>query len=133
MPRHRRITVSSPVQDLSVLHQRREQRLMLALALPALLLGYPIAYAASVAPKRWGIIILALVVLPFWTSVLVRAYAWLALLQRTGVINQLLRQFGVIDEPLALVHNSFGTVVATLHILLPFMVLPLYATMQQIP
>jgi putative spermidine/putrescine transport system permease protein len=178
------------VQDLSVLHQRREQRLMLALALPALLvilllvvlpvgwlawqsvyhngftlenyrriwsediywrsfaltfeisllvtllallLGYPIAYAASVAPKRWGIIILALVVLPFWTSVLVRAYAWLALLQRTGVINQLLRQFGVIDEPLALVHNSFGTVVATLHILLPFMVLPLYATMQQIP
>jgi putative spermidine/putrescine transport system permease protein len=178
------------VQDLSVLHQRREQRLMLALALPALLvilllvvlpvgwlawqsvyhngftlenyrriwsediywrsfaltfeisllvtllallLGYPIAYAASVAPKRWGIIILALVVLPFWTSVLVRAYAWLALLQRTGVINQLLRQLGVIDEPLALVHNSFGTIVATLHILLPFMVLPLYATMQQIP
>jgi putative spermidine/putrescine transport system permease protein len=182
--------MSSPVQDLSVLHRRREQRLMLALALPALLvivllvvlpvgwlawqsvyhngftlenyrriwsediywrsfaltfeisllvtllallLGYPIAYAASVAPKRWGIIILALVVLPFWTSVLVRAYAWLALLQRTGVINQLLRQLGVIDEPLALVHNSFGTIVATLHILLPFMVLPLYATMQQIP
>ena len=182
--------MSSPVQDLSVLHRRREQRLMLALALPALLvivllvvlpvgwlawqsvyhngftlenyrriwsediywrsfaltfqisllvtllallLGYPIAYAASVAPKRWGIIILALVVLPFWTSVLVRAYAWLALLQRTGVINQLLRQLGVIDEPLALVHNTFGTVVATLHILLPFMVLPLYATMQQIP
>ena len=182
--------MSSPVQDLSVLHQRREQHLMLALALPALLvilllvvlpvgwlawqsvyhngftlenyrriwsediywrsfaltfeisllvtllallLGYPIAYAASIAPKRWGIIILALVVLPFWTSVLVRAYAWLALLQRTGVINQLLRQLGVIDEPLALVHNSFGTIVATLHILLPFMVLPLYATMQQIP
>ena len=182
--------MSRPVQDLSVRHQRREQRLMLALALPALLvilllvvlpvgwlawqsvyhngftlenyrriwseelywrsfaltfqisllvtllaqlLGYPIAYAASIAPRRWGILILALVVLPFWTSVLVRAYAWLALLQRTGVINQLLRQTGVIDEPLALVHNSFGTVVATLHILLPFMVLPLYATMQQIP
>ncbi|MEH2535026.1 putative spermidine/putrescine transport system permease protein [Bradyrhizobium sp. AZCC 1588] len=182
--------MSRPVQDLSVLHQRREQRVMLTLALPALLvilllivlpvgwlawqsvyhngftlenyrriwsediywrsfaltfqisllvtllallLGYPIAYAASVAPKKWGIIILALVVLPFWTSVLVRAYAWLALLQRTGVINQLLRQLGVIDEPLALVHNTFGTIVATLHILLPFMVLPLYATMQQIP
>ena len=99
----------------------------------ALLLGYPIAYAASVAPKGWGILILALVVLPFWTSVLVRAYAWLALLQRTGVINQFLQQLGVIDEPLALVHNSFGTVVATVHILLPFMVLPLYATMQKIP
>ena len=99
----------------------------------ALLLGYPIAYAASIAPRGWNIVILALVVLPFWTSVLVRAYAWLALLQRTGVINQLLRQLGLIDEPLALVHNTFGTVVATLHILLPFMVLPLYATMQKIP
>jgi putative spermidine/putrescine transport system permease protein len=178
------------VQDLSLLHQRREQRLMLALVLPALLvmlllvvlpvgwlawqsvyhdgftldnyrriwseaiywrsfaltfqislavtllallLGYPIAYAASIASRRWSIIILALVVLPFWTSVLVRAYAWLALLQRTGVINQALQQAGMIDEPLALVHNTFGTVVATLHILLPFMVLPLYATMQQIP
>ena len=99
----------------------------------ALLLGYPIAYAASAAPKAWSIITLALVVLPFWTSVLVRAYAWLALLQRTGVINHLLQDLGIIGEPLALVHNTFGTVVATLHILLPFMVLPLYATMQTIP
>src|ERR1700726_2246054 len=99
----------------------------------ALLLGYPIAYAASAAPKGLSIIILALVVLPFWTSVLVRAYAWLALLQRTGVINHLLRDLGILGEPLALVHNTFGTVVATLHILLPFMVLPLYATMQTIP
>jgi putative spermidine/putrescine transport system permease protein len=105
----------------------------LLVTLLALLLGYPIAYAASVAPRGWSIVILALVVLPFWTSVLVRTYAWLALLQRTGVINQVLRQLGVIDEPLALVHNTFGTVVATLHILLPFMVLPLYATMQKIP
>jgi putative spermidine/putrescine transport system permease protein len=99
----------------------------------ALVLGYPIAYAATVVPKGWRIFILALVILPFWTSVLVRAYAWLALLQRTGVLNQFLQYIGVIDEPLALVHNTFGTVVATVHILLPFMVLPLYATMQKIP
>ncbi|MGO8911674.1 MAG: ABC transporter permease, partial [Bradyrhizobium sp.] len=77
--------------------------------------------------------ILSLVVLPFWTSVLVRAYAWLALLQRTGVVNQLLQYLGLVDEPLALVHNTLGTVIATVHILLPFMVLPLYATMQKIP
>lgn len=184
------MAVPNPTPDLSLQHQRREQLIMLALALPALLvilllvvlpvgwlawqsiwhdgftlenyrrilaediywrsfaltfeisalvtllallLGYPIAYAASVAPRRWSILILAMVVLPFWTSVLVRAYAWLALLQRTGVVNQLLRQLGLIDEPLALVHNTFGTVIATLHILLPFMVLPLYATMQKIP
>lgn len=99
----------------------------------ALLLGYPLAYAAHAAPKGWNVVILALVVLPFWTSVLVRAYAWLVLLQRTGVINQLLQSLGIISEPLALVHNTFGTVIATVHILLPFMVLPLYAAMQKIP
>src|SRR6202041_3707297 len=105
----------------------------LLVTLLALMLGYPIAYAAHSAPKRWSVIILALVILPFWTSVLVRAYAWLALLQRTGVINQLLEYLGIVDEPLALVHNTFGTVVATVHILLPFMVLPLYAAMGKIP
>src|ERR1700687_2236890 len=105
----------------------------LLVTLLALLLGFPIAYAASAVPRGWSVLILALVILPFWTSVLVRAYAWLALLQRTGVINQFLQYFGVIEEPLALVHNTFGTVVATVHILLPFMVLPLYATMQKIP
>jgi putative spermidine/putrescine transport system permease protein len=105
----------------------------LLVTLLALLLGYPIAYAASHASRFLSIIILALVVLPFWTSVLVRAYAWLALLQRNGVINHLLEDLDLIHEPLALVHNTFGTVVATLHILLPFMVLPLYATMQKIP
>jgi putative spermidine/putrescine transport system permease protein len=99
----------------------------------ALLLGYPLALAAHVASKGWSVVILALVVLPFWTSVLVRAYAWLVLLQRTGVINQVLQSLGIISEPLALVHNTFGTVVATVHILLPFMVLPLYAAMQKIP
>jgi putative spermidine/putrescine transport system permease protein len=99
----------------------------------ALLLGYPIAYAANTVPRGWSTVILALVILPFWTSVLVRAYAWLALLQRTGVINQLLQYLDIVREPVALVHNTFGTAVATLHILLPFMVLPLYATMQKIP
>ncbi|MBB4381836.1 putative spermidine/putrescine transport system permease protein [Bradyrhizobium sp. SBR1B] len=105
----------------------------LAVTLIALLLGYPVAYLANALPKGWSILILSLVVLPFWTSVLVRAYAWLALLQRTGVINQFLRYLDAISEPLALVHNTFGTVVATVHILLPFMVLPLYAAMQKIP
>ncbi|MBR1212179.1 ABC transporter permease [Bradyrhizobium sp. JYMT SZCCT0180] len=108
-------------------------QISLLVTLLALLLGYPIAYAASVVPKGWSVLILALVILPFWTSALVRAYAWLALLQRTGVVNQFLQYLGIIDEPLALVHNTFGTVVATVHILLPFMVLPLYATMQKIP
>jgi putative spermidine/putrescine transport system permease protein len=99
----------------------------------AILLGYPVAYAAVALPQRWSAVILALVVLPFWTSVLVRAYAWLVLLQRTGVINRSLQSLGLIDEPMALVHTELGTVIATVHILLPFMVLPLYSVMQKIP
>jgi putative spermidine/putrescine transport system permease protein len=108
-------------------------RISLFVTLLALLLGYPLAYAAASVSKGWSILILSLVILPFWTSVLVRSYAWLALLQRTGVVNQMLQYFGLVDEPLALVHNTLGTVIATVHILLPFMVLPLYATMQKIP
>jgi putative spermidine/putrescine transport system permease protein len=108
-------------------------QISLVVTVLALLLGYPLAYAATLASKYWSIVILSLVILPFWTSVLVRAYAWLALLQRTGVVNQLLQSLGLVDEPLALVHNTLGTVIATVHILLPFMVLPLYATMKKIP
>jgi putative spermidine/putrescine transport system permease protein len=108
-------------------------RIAFTVTIVALLLAYPVAYAAAALPKKWSVVLLALVVLPFWTSVLVRAYAWLILLQRTGLINSTLKTAGVIDTPLLLVNNEFGTVLATIHILLPFMVLPLYSTMQKIP
>jgi putative spermidine/putrescine transport system permease protein len=108
-------------------------RIALLVTVLTLLLGYPVAYAAAHAKRPWDVLILAFVILPFWTSVLVRAYAWLVLLQRTGVTNQILDRLGLITEPLALVHNELGTVIATVHILLPFMVLPLYSTMQKIP
>lgn len=108
-------------------------RIAVTVTLLTLILGYPVAYAAAHAKRPWNVLILSFVILPFWTSVLVRAYAWLVLLQRTGVANQLLERFGLISEPLALVHNELGTVIATVHILLPFMVLPLYSTMQKIP
>lgn len=108
-------------------------RIAVTVTLLTLLLGYPLAYAAVQARRPWDVLILACVILPFWTSVLVRAYAWLVLLQRTGVANQLLQGLGLVGEPLALVHNELGTVIATVHILLPFMVLPLYSTMQKIP
>ncbi|GLK71525.1 ABC transporter permease [Ancylobacter dichloromethanicus] len=98
-----------------------------------IVLGYPVAYVAAGAPRRWSVAILAMIVLPFWTSVLVRAYAWLILLQRRGLVNSALTDLGLIDEPLRLVNNELGTIIATIHILLPFMVLPLYATMQKIP
>ncbi len=108
-------------------------RIAVLVTIVCLLLGYPVAYAAAMARRPWNGLILALVVLPFWTSVLVRAYAWLVLLQRTGVVNQLLEKLGLITEPLALAHNELGATIATVHILLPFMVLPIYAAIQKIP
>ncbi|CAN7436599.1 ABC transporter permease [Bosea sp. LjRoot9] len=108
-------------------------RIAFTVTVLTLILGYPVAYAAAHAKRPWDMLILSFVILPFWTSVLVRAYAWLVLLQRTGVANQVLERFGLISDPLALVHNELGTVIATVHILLPFMVLPLYSTMQKIP
>ncbi len=99
----------------------------------SVLLGFPIAYAASRSSGLVSSLILLCVILPFWTSVLVRSYAWLVLLQRRGVVNQTLIDLGIISRPLELVHNATGTVIGTLHVMLPFMALPLYAVMKKIP
>lgn len=108
-------------------------RIAAVVTVMTVILGYPVAYVAAALPQKWSILVLAMVLLPFWTSVLVRAYAWLILLQRTGIVNTALQGMGLTDAPLILVNNEFGTVMATIHILLPFMVLPLYATMKKIP
>lgn len=100
--------------------------------LVCVLLGYPLAYLLSQLPERASQICMAFVLLPFWTSILVRTYAWLVLLQRQGIINNWLLDLGLIHEPLALVHNFFGTVVGMVHVMLPFLVLPLYDKMKNI-
>ena len=97
-----------------------------------LLLGYPLAYLLSELPRRLAALLMIAIILPYWTSVLVRTYAWLVLLQRRGVLNTALIATGLIDEPLRLVHNFTGTVIGMVHIMLPFMVLPLYAAMRAI-
>lgn len=97
-----------------------------------ILLGYPLAYLISQIGAQARPWILACVLLPFWTSLLVRTYAWLVLLQRRGVINDWLIDLGVIQEPLHIVHNFTGTVIGMVHIMLPFLVLPLYASMKTI-
>ncbi|QIG46736.1 ABC transporter permease [Nordella sp. HKS 07] len=97
-----------------------------------LLLGYPLAYLAAQLSPRWAGLVLMCVLFPFWTSLLVRTYAWLVLLQRKGVVNTWLQSLGLIDEPLRLVHNFTGTTIGMVHIMLPFMVLPLYASMKTI-
>jgi putative spermidine/putrescine transport system permease protein/spermidine/putrescine transport system permease protein len=98
----------------------------------AVLLGYPLSYMIALLPPRAASICLTLVLVPFWTALLVRTYAWLVLLQRRGVVNSLLMHWGIIDQPLALVYNFTGTVIGMLHIMIPFLVLPLYATMRAI-
>lgn len=98
----------------------------------AILIGFPLSYLLSQLTGVWAGIGLALVIVPFWTSLLVRTYAWLVLLQRKGLINNTLIDLGLISEPLTLVHNYAGTVVGMLHIMLPFMILPLYASMKRI-
>ena len=96
------------------------------------LLGYPYAYLMTQASGIWRHLLLVAVLFPFWTSLLVRTYAWLVLLQRRGLVNTWLVEAGVIDEPLRLVHNFTGTAIGMIHIMLPFMVLPLYAGMRSI-
>jgi putative spermidine/putrescine transport system permease protein len=100
-----------------------------------LILAYPISYLLSTLPVKTSNLLMILVLLPFWTSLLVRTSAWIALLQKEGVINDLLVWIGFIGEEhrLTMIHNATGTIVAMTHVLLPFMVLPLYSVMKTIP
>ena len=100
-----------------------------------LLLGYPLAYWLSVLPMRIGNLLMILVLLPFWTSLLVRTTAWIALLQTQGILNDLMVWIGIISDEsrLQLIFNATGTTIAMTHILLPFMILPLYSVMRTIP
>jgi putative spermidine/putrescine transport system permease protein len=96
------------------------------------LIGYPLSYMLSQIPRRAAAICMIFVILPFWTSVLVRTYAWLVILQRKGLVNTWLIDLGLIDRPLPLAHNFTGVIIGMTHILLPFMVLPLYGSMKSI-
>ncbi|GGX59662.1 ABC transporter permease [Saccharospirillum salsuginis] len=100
-----------------------------------LVLGYPIAFLLANTPLRYSNLLMILVLLPFWTSLLVRTTTWIAILQQQGVLNDLLVGIGLIstDNRLQMIYNKTGTMVAMTHILLPFMILPLYSVMKTIP
>ncbi len=99
-----------------------------------LLLGYPIAFLLASLPLRYSNLLLILVLLPFWTSLLVRTTTWIAILQSQGILNDMMVALGVIadDARWQMIHNKTGTIVAMTHILLPFMILPLYSVMKTI-
>lgn len=98
-----------------------------------LLLGYPLAYWLSTLSPRQANILMILVLVPFWTSILVRSAAWIVLLQSNGLVNRSLLELGLISEPLPLLFNRLGVIIAMVHILLPFMILPLYSVMKSVP
>ena len=105
----------------------------LVVTLCALALGYPLAYWLSTMPERRANLFMILVLIPFWTSILVRVAAWIVLLQSEGLVNKALLALGLTQAPLELLFNRFGVYVSMTHILLPFMILPLYSVMKSIP
>jgi putrescine transport system permease protein len=96
-----------------------------------LLIGYPMAYAIARASASWRSLLLMLIVLPFWTSFLLRVYAWIGLLKNNGVINNVLLYLGVIHHPLALLQTDFAVYIGIVYSYLPFMILPLYANLEK--
>ncbi len=98
-----------------------------------LALGFPVALLLTQVKERTADVLMILVLLPFWTSLLVRIAAWVVLLQREGLINSALLKLGLISEPLTLIYNRVGVLVAMTHVLLPFMILPLYSVLKGIP
>jgi putative spermidine/putrescine transport system permease protein len=98
-----------------------------------LLLAYPLAYWLTTLSARQANVLMILVLVPFWTSILVRVAAWIVLLQSEGLVNHALIGLGVIEQPLALLFNRTGVIIAMTHILLPFMILPLYSVMKSVP
>ncbi|MDO8422773.1 MAG: ABC transporter permease subunit [Parvibaculum sp.] len=97
-----------------------------------ILLAYPMAYGVARSPERWRNILLLLIVLPFWTSLLLRVYAWIGLLKTNGVINNFLLSIGIISEPFQMMNNSFSVYVGIVYSYLPFMLLPLYAALSRL-
>ena len=114
-----------------------ERTLLLSalIAFLCLLLGYPVAHLLASLPLRYSNLLMVLVLLPFWTSLLVRTTSWITLLQSQGVLNDMLVTLGLVgdDGRIQLMYNQWGTVIAMTHIMLPFMILPLYSVMKTVP
>ncbi|HET7528484.1 MAG TPA: ABC transporter permease [Burkholderiaceae bacterium] len=97
-----------------------------------LALGYPVAYVMATSGRAWQLVGIAFVLLPFWTSILVRTYAWMVMLGRNGVVNRTLIGWGVIDGPLPLLNNLAGVLIGMVHVLLPYMILPVFNAVKNV-
>lgn len=122
------IVLNEPLIALSALSSIRIAALSTVLAL---LIAFPLAHAMAKAPRRWQGFLITLVVLPFWTSFLIRVYAWIGILKPEGLLNQLLLGLGLIGEPLLILNTDFAVVIGIVYSYLPFMVLPIYASLER--
>ena len=129
-----KIVAAPPAQQVYVMLFLRTFGIALAITALTFLLGFPVAHLLATLPARRANLLMILVLLPFWTSLLVRTTAWIVLLQQQGVINDLLVWLGLLDNGnrLQMIYNRTGTLVAMTHVLLPFMILPLYSVMRSI-
>lgn len=125
---YRRLAESSVYVDVLL----RTTRISVVVTLVCLFAAYPVAYVMTRVRPAWFRVLLVFVLLPLWTSILVRTYAWMVLLQANGVLNNVLRWLRVIDEPLRLMYNETGVVIGMAQVLLPFAILPLYASLRSI-
>ena len=98
----------------------------------ALAIGFPFAYAMAKAPDRWRSLLLMLVILPFWTSFLIRVYAWMGILSNEGLLNQFLQWLGLINDPLTILNTTTAVYIGIVYTYLPFMILPIYAALDRL-
>ncbi len=95
-------------------------------------MGYPIAYGMANAPDEWRPTLMMLVILPFWTSFLIRVYAWMGILSNEGFLNQLLMWIGLISEPLTILNTNIAVYIGIVYTYLPFMILPIYSALERL-
>ena len=107
-------------------------QIALIATLLCLLLGFPMAYAIALAPHPWRNLLLLLVILPFWTSFLLRVYAWMVMLGKQGLVNNLLLSAGLIDQPLQMLYTDGAVYLGIVYTYVPFMILPLYASLEKL-
>lgn len=100
--------------------------------LVTVLIAFPVAWALAIMPARWSAVVFAIILLSMWTNLLARTYAWMVLLQQTGLINRMLKAIGLIDQPLQLTNNLVGVTIGMVYIMLPFMILPLMGVIKKI-
>jgi spermidine/putrescine transport system permease protein len=110
----------------------RSLRIAVVSTIMTLLVAYPVAYCIALVATRWRVVMFVLLVVPWWCSILVKNFAWVAILADTGVLNRLLLRAGLISAPLKLLYNEASVVIGLVHVLTPFMVMPIYATLEKL-